>query len=197
MIDAEVMRLRRLRNLALRVRALADALNSREAYDFVRVPEATSGRRRALLSMSAVACWRLAGVATGRLRAHPYLSYQQGPGLLRRVGDRISAWVVSRAALRHGRSLRTFAEQMQRLARELNDARSLTWLPELSDTLGRAQLQMVKILYQLDTEARREVGAGVGLAHIDPAPRNDRLAQSAAAEGAHSRNSAAWPYLAI
>jgi len=72
MIDAEVMRLRRLRNTVLRARAMARMLDSH------------SGRLNSVFSRSAIDCWRVARVITGKLRAHPYLPYQQGPGDLRR-----------------------------------------------------------------------------------------------------------------
>ena len=67
MIDAEVLRLRRLRNVALRARALAKNLD----YD--------SAEGQTVFTKSAVACWTIARIASGRLRAHPYLSYQQDP----------------------------------------------------------------------------------------------------------------------
>ena len=75
MIDSEVVRLRNLRNVALRARAFAQALAG---------PTAES----AVFAKTAVICWTIARIATGRLRAHPYLSYQKGPSGLRSLVDR-------------------------------------------------------------------------------------------------------------
>jgi len=77
MIDAEVLRLRDLRNMALRARALANSLDSGSLAD------------DSVLARSAVTCWTIARIATGRLRAHPYLSYQKEPGQLRGLADRL------------------------------------------------------------------------------------------------------------
>ncbi len=71
MIDIEVIRLRQLRNTALRARAIATALDAGH-----------SGKVDSVLSRSALACWRIARVVTGKLRAHPYQSYQRDPGYL-------------------------------------------------------------------------------------------------------------------
>ena len=82
MIDDEVMRLRRLRNTALRAREIAAMLDSNAAD------------RSSVLSQSAVSCWRIARVITGRLREHPYPSYQRGPSTVRCVYRGISAAMV-------------------------------------------------------------------------------------------------------
>ena len=55
MIDTEVMRLRKLRNMALRVRAVAAVLGS----------ECKTQQRT--LAMSALVSWRVARAVTGRL----------------------------------------------------------------------------------------------------------------------------------
>ncbi len=158
MIDAEVLRLRRLRDAALRVRAVAMVLNHGAADD------------DSLLARSSLSCWRIAGVATGRLRAHPYLSYQRGPGVLQGIYDRIAAAVLAGVAMRAGRPTQLLHSQLQRLTRELDDARALTWLPELSDTLGRLQKQLRDIVVQVAVNARREAGS-----HGDAAVRTDAL----------------------
>src|ERR1700719_2128341 len=119
MIDTEVMRLRQLRNTALKARALAAALDSDPA------------RRNSVFSQSAVSCWRIARVITGRLRAHPYLSYQRGPSAVRGVYDRLSAGLLSGIARYRGRSAQTFSRELQRVARGLDDARALTWSSDL------------------------------------------------------------------
>src|SRR5882724_8177987 len=141
MIDTEVTRLRRLRNTALRARAVAGALNSK------------SGPRDSAFSRSAVSCWRIVRVITGRLRAHPYLSYQRGPSAVRGLYDRVIAAVLGGIARNRGRGLQTFSDELRRVARELDDARALTWSSDLSDALGRSQMQIRGLIEELDADA--------------------------------------------
>jgi len=142
MSDAEVFRLRRLRDVALRVRALVHALHFDDDE---------------LAAQSAVVCWRIASVATGRLRAHPYVRYQQQHGFLKSLLDRTVSSLKAQAARQQGRRLHVLASELNRLARELQDARALTSAPELSDTLGRAQAQLRRIAAEVvpGTEAIR------------------------------------------
>src|ERR1700682_5942014 len=104
MIDAEVMRLRRLRNAALKARAVAAALDADPGH-----------RSSSVFSRSAVNCWRISRVITGWLRAHPYLSYQQGPSEARGVYDRLSAGVQSAVARSRGRSRQTLSGELLRV----------------------------------------------------------------------------------
>jgi hypothetical protein len=182
MIDSEVMRLRRLRNTALRARALARALDPDPA------------RRNSMFSRSAVSCWRITRVLTGWLRAHPYLSYQQGPSETRGFYDRVSTGLLGAVARYRGRSLQTFSGELQRVARGLDDARALTWSSELSDTLGRAQMQIRSLIQELEAEAHKE-------AHKEGASRDATIARvdRRVGEGRDGGSSVAenWPYLAI
>jgi hypothetical protein len=179
MIDAEVLRLRKLRNVALRARALAKILNSDCAQE------------QSVLARSAVICWTIARVASGRLRAHPYLSYQSGPGQLRGLADSLIASLIALNARRRNRRLEAFAQQLQTVAREVDDARALTWSPELSDALGRMQIQMRRLAHELDLGAFGERGVSV-LA---------RAKGAVCAETSGSLDEIAvdnsWPYLAI
>jgi hypothetical protein len=145
MIDTEVVRLRNLRNVALRARAFAQVLNQPTAYD-------------AVFARSAVICWTIARIATGRLRAHPYLSYQQGPSGLRNLADRSMASVVAFGARRSGRSATVYVEELQRVVRAVDDARALTWSAEFSDALGRTQVQLRRLTQELDGRAQQESG---------------------------------------
>ena len=178
MIDTEVQRLRRLRNTALRARALAVALESRPA------------RCSPVLSRSAVACWHIARVVTGRLRAHPYLRYQRGPSSMRIACDQISANLIGGIAHRRGRGLQALTGELRRVVSELADARALTWSAELSDTFGRSQAQLEGVMKELSAAVRSESGQ-----HHDA----DSLAD--AGPGASVDNSgnvaANWPYLAF
>src|SRR3981081_620879 len=114
MIDDEVMRLRRLRNTALRAREIAAMLDSNAAD------------RSSVLSQSALSCWRIARVTTGRLREHPYPSYQRGPSTVRCVYQGIRAAMVAAIARYRGRTFRTFSAELQCLARELDDQPGIT-----------------------------------------------------------------------
>src|SRR5258708_38913727 len=128
MSESEVTRVGRLRNPALRGRAVAATLDSEPA------------RRDSVFSRGAVSCWQIARIITGLLRAHPYLSYQRGPSEVRGVYDRLSAGLLGGIARYRGRSHQTFSDELRRVARRLDDARALTWSSELRDTLGRAQI---------------------------------------------------------
>jgi hypothetical protein len=177
MIDAEVIRLRRLRNTVLRARALAKVLDSR------------SGGLNSVFARGARDCWRIARVITGKLRAHPYLAYQQGPGDLRTIYNHLSATVLGGLALRGGRRWRRFAGELQRVSRELDDVRALTWSSELSDTLGRSQMQVRRLVMEVDVAARKEGGATHQPARLEtPVVADGRNASSGPGQ---------WPYLAI
>jgi len=179
MMYAEVMRLRKLRNVALRVRALA------------RILDSDSAQEQSVFARSAVICWTIARVASGRLRAHPYLSYQQGPSPLSDLADGVAASLVALNARRQNRPLSLFAQQLQTVSREVDDARALTRLPDLSDALGRMQIQMRRLANELDLGALGEAGAAM----------LPRVAAVACAESGNSRGDIAadnsWPYLAI
>lgn len=177
MIDAEVLRLRRLRDIALRTRALANFLDSESAAD------------RSVFTRSAVTCWTVARIATGRLRAHPYLSYQRDPSRLQSAADRLFASMLALTARRGNRSLSVCGEQLQAVVREVDDVRALTWSPDLSDALGRMQIQIRRLANEL------QLGAGIaagGLGSRDSAaarPEETSLDELAV--------ETSWPYLAI
>jgi hypothetical protein len=178
MIDAEVLRLRKLRNVALRARALAKVLDS----------DAAEGR--SIFARSALTCWTIARIASGRLQAHPYLSYQRGPSRLSELADSLVASFVALNARRQNRCLSVYAQQLQIVARELNDVRSLTLTPDLSDVLGRMQTQMSRLAGELDRGTIVETGTTLAHAKaIAGAEANDALEEITAGPG--------WPYLAI
>jgi hypothetical protein len=164
MIDVEVARLRKLRNRALRVRALAEVLNAhRQSADRT-------------IALSALTSWRVARVVTGRLRAHPNLSCQQGPSRTRSWFDRTDVFLIGTTARFADRGVRVYAAELQCLARELDDSRALTRDQDLSDTLGRAQRQLRRLLQEL---AGAPDNAAVPRLDTDSRPASD------------------WPYLAI
>jgi hypothetical protein len=178
MTDMEVIRLRGLRNTALRARAIAAALDSDPA------------RPGSVFSASAQICWRIARLMTGRLRAHPYLRYQRGPSELRAAYHRVNAATLGAIARFRGRHRQIYAGELRQVARELDDARALTWSAELSDTLGRLQTQVRRLLEELDAGALAEAG----LRH-ETAPRAG--ARAGAVRDQAESVAGDWPYLAF
>jgi hypothetical protein len=174
MIYAEVLRLRRLRNTALRARAIAAALEPRRASP---------------LSASAAGCWRIARVITGWLRAHPYPSYRQGPSRLRGAYDRVSAYLLAAVVRYRGRSLQTLSAELRRVVRELDDARSLTLSADVSETFGRSQAQIRKLIEELDAGARGESAICRETA--------SREAPHVARANDAGNDAGNWPYLAF
>jgi hypothetical protein len=125
-MNNEVTRLRRLRKTALKLRALALALDAGKC-------EGSAYERASLVS------WRIARIATGRLRSHPYRSYQRDPGYFEGAADRFNSYLQAALANMRGQGMRVFLQQMTAAARELDDTRALTLCADLSDALGRAQ----------------------------------------------------------
>jgi hypothetical protein len=179
MIDAEVVRLRKLRNVALRARAFAKALESNSIDD------------GAVFAQCALVCWNIARIASGILRAHPYLSYQKGPSRIRALADQAIASLAALSARRRRRSANVYALELQCVAREVGDVRALTWLPDLSDALGRVQLRLRRLATELDAGAQREFGAVPKPSHaVVGAEMNDDALDEIGPENS-------WPYLAI
>jgi hypothetical protein len=179
MIDAEVVRLRKLRSVALRARALARALES-------------DSLENSVFAKSAVLCWTISRIATGHLRAHPYLSYQKGPSPIRELADRAIASIAALTARRQNLCFSVYAPQLQWVAREVADARALTWSADLGDALGRAQLQLRRLAAELDAGVQNEAGA-LAMPRITAsarAPENGGALENLGPE-TH------WPYLAI
>jgi hypothetical protein len=175
MIDAEVTRLRRLRNKALNARALAARL------------ESSSSRHESVFSQTAGRCWQIARVVSGRLNGHPYLSYQRGPSELSSLYGGIRASLLCSAARYGQRSFRVLSEELQNVARELDDARALTWSTDLSDTFGRSQAQLRRLMAEVEVGARKEAGSH---SDIVSDARTDAVEEATNWAGN-------WPYLAF
>jgi hypothetical protein len=91
---------------------------------------------------------------------------------------------------RQGQSLRTFLVELKRLAREVDNARALTWSADLSDTLGRSQTEIRRLIKEVEAGARNEPGA-----LIEAAYRADTgVKVSGDDAGSVAGN---WPYLAF
>jgi hypothetical protein len=182
MIDIEVVRLRQLRSTALRARAIATALNAGHS-DKDSVNDS-------VLSRSALACWRIARVITGKLRAHPYQSYQREPSYLHSLTDGAVAALMGGVARLRGGRVGMYTGRLRKVARELDDARALTWSPTLSDTLGRLQAEIRSLTRELEADARAEAGSrSEAAARIDAGGVKGRSEVSGVA--------ANWPYLAL
>jgi hypothetical protein len=171
MTDTEVMRLRGLRNNALRTRALAYALSNRQTPSDMYV-------------RTAIACWRISRIITGELSAHPYLSYQSGPSGHRAIVDRAFGGVRALLASNPNGGMRAFVGDVERLCRDLDDAIALTWSPTLNETLGRARVHLRRLLVEalasagMEGMARPTVGALIGASRPASPP-------------------VSWPYLAM
>src|SRR5882757_4918520 len=187
MIDSEVARLRRLRGSALRVRAVARALgNTRQTL------------QDPLLNHARCAAWRVARVASGRLRMHPYARFQEDPGLGVVFKN---SFVAATAGLRARRSRRqallSLEGHLTRLARQLDDARALTLAPDLSDSLGRLQIEIRSVLTALERrtalEQRTAPEQRTALERETPVGLTSVVAGPSYAAPAD----ADWPYLAF
>jgi hypothetical protein len=189
MIDPEVARLRRLRDEALRVREIARRLGTaRWAAD------------DSLLERGACASWRIVRMTTGKLVEHPYPRYHQGAGVGTLFGNRVGAEWIFLGSKDRAAGLKTFAAELESLARQLGDARALTWSTDFSDALGRSQNELKNLLQTLATEIQ---GAKTEPALVETrlpsrteraasAVRTDRLAGELA-KGFETD----WPYLAF
>jgi hypothetical protein len=142
----EVTRLRRLRQSALKTRALARVLSSGEHADGIF-------ERGALLN------WRIARIATGRLRSHPYQNFQRDPSFFESGADRLAAILVGTMASLRGQAADAFLRELLVAARELDDTRALTLSAELSDELGRAQVSMRNLIDDAQRQASLESGS--------------------------------------
>ena len=136
MIDKEVARLRRLRATALRVRSIAQALGSSDA----------------LLNRGSCAAWRVARTASGRLRAHPYDSFQKDPGIGVIVANSLAAANAAIGVKTRHQGLLRFETHLRSLARELSDFRALTCASDLNDSFGRSQSEIRALLAALAYE---------------------------------------------
>jgi len=90
--------------------------------------------------------------------------------------------MVAPTARRRNRCFSVYAPELQSVSREVADVRALTWSADLSEALGRAQLQLGLLAKQLDGGAQHEMGAV-------PQQNGDAL------EDMETQTS--WPYLAM
>jgi len=174
MIDPEVARLRRLRGEALRVREVARALGSTQSD---------------LLARGACASWRIARVVSGKLKAHPYLRYQNDVGIGSILGNGLLASFLAMITKDEVQALKRFESQVHMLMRHLDDTRALCWSSDFSDTLGRSQYELQSLLEDLAQITKSTVPA----ARLpERADRTDSLVGELArtVEGD-------WPYLAF
>jgi hypothetical protein len=141
----DVSRLRRLRRTALKTRALAAVLRDNDE------------RRQSFIDRGMVLSWRLARITTGRLRSHPNPAFHRDQSRFESFQDGMGAIVEGLKARKAERRVQAFTTQLKFLSRELDNTRSLTLTPDLSDALGRAQWQMREILKQGGLSRAQEV----------------------------------------
>ncbi len=194
MIDFEVERLRRLRACALRVRAVARALRKRQPL-----------LHDALLHRARCTAWRVARTVSGRLRAHPYASFQKDAGLDVIFANSVIAATAAIGVRTRRQGFIRFEAYLRQFAHALDDSRSLTRSTELSDSFGRMQ----KEIRTLEAAVGYEINGSA--AGINPAGVNERSGSKAGGIGgmpapvpavasAPAFTASAdkdWPYLAI
>jgi hypothetical protein len=178
MIDPEVARLRRLRGEALLVREIARTFESRQW-----------ATNEALLGRSARASWRIARLISGRLRGHPFPDYQRDAGAATHAAHRLEA--ASLAVINRSRSsaLKALGTHVAALARQLEDAISLAWSSDFSDSLARCHLEIRSLAAALAGETR--MGEGGERPTLQAAP-SERVV-----DGIGTALEGDWPYLAF
>ena len=175
MIDKEVERLRRLRATALRVRSVARTLAPSEALL----------NSDTLLNRGRCAAWRVARIVSGRLRAHPYASFQRDAGISVVLANSLSAANAALGVKTRQQGLLRFETHLRSLARELSDVRALTCAPDLNDNFARSQVEIRALLAALGVETG---GVHVSEASTIPPIPNARGAAVVDSD---------WPYLAF
>ena len=190
MIDSEVERLRRLREVALRVRAVGRALAACKA-----------GRGNGLLRRGRCVAWRVARTVTGRLRAHPYAPFTRDASLGVILRNGVIAKVLALSVANRADALQKLEAQMRALGRELDDARALTWAADLSDTFGRSQAEIRSLLGAIQASV---LATPARVAVAPPAIVAAGLAGAAATSSGASPVAAAravresrWPFVAF
>ena len=175
MFDKEIERLRRLRAVALQVRAVARALRPGDP----------------LLNRGRCAAWRVARTVSGRLRAHPYASYQKDAGIGVVVANSLAAANAALGVKTRHQGLLRFEAYLKSLAQELSDVRALTSAADLNDCFARSQIEIRALLAALGVETRggRE-NQGI---HVPEASTMDPVTNAASAIAVDSD----WPYLAF
>ena len=183
MIDSEVERLRRLRRVTLRARAVARALAAGKA-----------GRDDGLLQRGRCVAWRVARTVTGRLRAHPYAPFTRDASVGTILRNSVIAKWVAWSAANRSEALQQLEAQLRALARELDDVRALTWAADLSDAFGRSQAEIRLLLGAIQGSAVAKPATGatgpVGAATVTTAGPSTAVAASTVPE-------ADWPFLAF
>jgi hypothetical protein len=175
MIETEVARLRRLRNSALRVRAVARALADTRAV-----------HGDPLLGNAACAAWRVARAVSGHLRGHPYVRFQRDAGIGSIVANSVVATGEAVIATNRTKAFKTLSRRLRKMLRELEDARAVTLTPDLSDAFGRSLSEFRPMLAQAELEARPVARQRSGV----PVRGAAHAAYGASTDGD-------WPYLAL
>ena len=172
MSNDEVERLRKLRGTALRVRAIARALESAQ-----RPPMATTKLQRV-----AGAAWRIARTVSGQLRAHPYATFQKDAGTFTILANSLRASAAARLLGRHPRAAGYLAGELSTLSRLLDDARALTGTLDLSESFGRSQIEIRSLIAEIRGRQRAPATPALILQ-----PRS----------GAVAAGDSDWPYLSL
>jgi len=107
-----------------------------------------------LLNRGRCAAWRVARTVSGRLRAHPYASYQRDAGIGVVVANSLAAANAALGVKTRHQGLLRFEAYLRSLARELSDVRALTSASDLNDSFARSQIEIRALLSALTYETR-------------------------------------------
>jgi hypothetical protein len=87
---------------------------------------------------------------------HPYARFQEDPGIGVVFKNSFVAATAGLRARSQRQALLSLEGHLTRLARQLDDARALTLAPDLSDSLGRLQIEIRSVLTALEQRATLE-----------------------------------------
>jgi hypothetical protein len=129
-MDDEMLRLRRLQSCAMRVIAIDEALSGQGGAEARRI------------SLAGIAARRVARIVHDVLIRHPNLRYRRGIGRWERCTNRAVAFRAKTLHPRKSGAARIMQDALNRMSRQVDDVRALTWSQELSDRLARIQVEL-------------------------------------------------------
>jgi len=133
----------------------------------------------------------VARTVSGRLRAHPYGSFQKDAGIGVVVANSLAAANAALGVKTRQQGLLRFEAHLRSLARELSDVRALTSASDLNDSFARSQIEIRTLLSALAYETR-------GLYETPRAQLSEASAMAPVTDaGSAITVDSDWPYLAF
>ncbi|MEA3152291.1 MAG: hypothetical protein QOD56_3230 [Gammaproteobacteria bacterium] len=109
------------------------------------------------------------------------------------LANSVTAKAATLGATSRTHAYRAFEKQLQTLSRELDDARALTRVADLSDAFGRSQVEIRSLI----AEVQHETGSVSTVARTACEPRRRQVPGARAAHGGSKSENGDWPYLAF